>query len=144
MTEQVRLKALRDVVFGRQGSRRGDHVHRQRGVGRAGAGVQARRAFGFHAGSQTRSRSRSRGADGLAGPGDHRPDLSTGIEIVGYLNVGDPDPTPEELEALAVPFAMMGGVASCRVLDRLWFGYVHLSDDQLQALAGGDSFDGDD
>lgn len=67
-------------------------------------------------------------------------ELAPGIEIVNYLNVGDPDPTPDELEAIAIRYAMMGGVASARVVDRHWFGRIHYTPDQLAALGGGDSY----
>ena len=59
-----------------------------------------------------------------------------GVEVVYPLNAADADPTQAELDGWAARFAMYGGYATCRVVDRFWFGYPHYSQDQLDALAG--------
>ena len=65
--------------------------------------------------------------------------LMDSVEIVRWLMVDEPDPTPEELEAIAVPYYALGGVATARVVGRWWVGYLHLSPDQLAAIGSGDS-----
>lgn len=65
------------------------------------------------------------------------------IDVVQLLNADDPDPDPEQLAAIEQRFAMYGGVASARVVDRFWFGRIHYSPDAILALLGGDSYEFD-
>lgn len=69
--------------------------------------------------------------------------LFDSIEIVRWLNSADPDPSPGELEAIEQRYAMYGGIANTRVLDRWWVGFPHYSGDQILALLGGDSYEFD-
>ena len=56
----------------------------------------------------------------------------------------DPDPTPEQLAAIERTYAMYGGVANARVVDRFWFGYIHYSRRSDPGAAGrGLSYDFD-
>ena len=63
-----------------------------------------------------------------------------GIQVVQLLNADDPDPTPDQLAQIERTYAMYGGVANARVVERFWFGNPVLSLDQRWALAGGDSY----
>ena len=68
-------------------------------------------------------------------------ELFDGIEVVATLHRDDPDPTAEQLEALATVYAAHGGVCTCRVVESVWFGYPMLTPAQQAALAAGSDCD---
>ena len=47
-----------------------------------------------------------------------------------------PDPTQQELDAIAATYSKYGGAASCRVLQRLWWPVPPLTEEQQRAVAG--------
>ena len=65
------------------------------------------------------------------------------IEVVATLHGDDPDPSAEQLEALATVYAANGGVCTCRVVESVWFGYPRLTRAQQAALAAGSDYDDD-
>lgn len=68
-------------------------------------------------------------------------ELFDGIEVVATLRGDQPDPTAEQLEALATVYAANGGCCTCRVVERLWFGPPILTPSQQAALATGSDYD---
>ena len=58
------------------------------------------------------------------------------VSVVQVLGPDAPDPTQAQLDGFAAVYARYGGYATCRVVERFWFGYPMLTPEQQRALAG--------